>query len=292
MNKISLKIISLGSKGYFNWMPDSMYLKIIYRIRTGKKLNLRNPITFNEKLQWLKIHAKDTIKSIYVDKYDVREYIANQIGAEYLIPVVGGPWFNADDIDFDKLPDRFVLKCTHDSGGVIICKDKSKMDNAEVRSTLKERLRKNFYYRCREWPYKNIKPRIYAETYMEDSSNELRDYKFFCFNGKVKCMKVDFNRFVRHQANYYDTEMNLLPFGEAAFPPDPSKIIEKPFGFEKMILLAEQLAQGFPFIRVDFYNVNGKIYFGELTFFPASGLGNFIPDEADTILGSWLEIPK
>ena len=291
MNKIFLKFISLGSRGYFNWMPDSLYLKIIYRIRTGKKLNLRNPVTFNEKLQWLKIHAKDTIKSVYVDKYAVRQYIADQIGEEYLIPIVGGPWVNGNDINFDKLPNQFVLKCTHDSGGVIVCKDKSALDIPKICNTLNERLRKNFYFRCREWPYKDVLPRIYAEKYMEDSSGELRDYKFFCFNGKVKCMKVDFNRFVKHQANYYDTEMNLLPFGEVICPPDPTKKIQKPEGFEQMISLAEQLAKGFPFIRVDFYNINGKIYFGELTFFPASGLGNFIPDEGDAILGSWLELP-
>lgn len=273
-------------------LPNSLYLKLTYYKRIGKKLNLKSPQTFNEKLQWLKLYNRKPEYTKMVDKYEAKQYVEKIIGKEYIIPTLG-IWNKFEDIDFDKLPNQFVLKCTHDSGGVIICKDKKEFEKDKAREEINICLKANYFYRSREWPYKNVKPRIIAEQYMEDNkSKELRDYKFFCFNGKVKCFKIDFDRFLQHRANYYDTSLKILPFGEAICPPDYNRNLEIPEQINKMIMLAEKLSKDIPFLRVDFYEVNGKIYFGELTFFPASGLGKFTNEEWDKTLGSWIELPK
>lgn len=272
-------------------IPDEMYLKTAYKLATGHTLHLENPQTFNEKLQWLKLYDRRPEYVTMVDKYRVREYIAETIGEEYLIPLLG-VWEKASDIDFDALPDQFVLKCNHDSGSVIICKDKSKLDKRNTIRKLDRALGNSGYWFGREWPYKNVKPCVIAEKYMTDPSlDELRDYKFFCFNGEVKCFKVDFDRFTDHGANYYDREKNILPFGEECCPPRYDKKISFPSTVDKMIPLAERMSKGISFLRVDFYSVDGKIYFGELTFYPASGLGRFAPDEWDRVLGDWVCLP-
>lgn len=273
-------------------IPDKLYLKMQYRLIMGKDLNLTNPKTFNEKLQWLKLYDRKPQYTKMVDKYEVKKYISDTIGEEYVIPTLG-VWNSFDDIDFDILPDQFVLKCTHDSGGIIICKDKAKFDKEAARKKIEGLLARNFFYYGREWPYKNVKPRIIAEKYMiDDSEKELRDYKFFCFGGVCKCMKVDFDRFIDHHANYYDSKGQLLNFGESICPPNPNKNIVLPQNRDIMIQLAEQLSKEIPFLRVDFYDVNGQIYFGELTFFPATGLGSFTNEEWDYILGEWLHLPE
>lgn len=274
-------------------MSDEEYLKKLFYASMGKTLNLDNPQTFNEKLQWLKLYNRKPEYTTMVDKYEVREYIAQKLGTEYLIPLLG-VWDTPDEIDFNKLPDRFVLKCNHNSGlGMYICQDKSKMDVGQVKKELWKGLKQDYYLTGREWPYKNVKRKIIAEKYMEDDAvHELRDYKFFCFNGRCKCFKVDFNRFVEHRANYYDPQGHLLDFGEKICPPDSTKNIVLPENLAEMISLAEKLSVGFPFLRVDLYDVNGKIYFGELTFFPASGFGEFTSEEWDERLGSWIKLPK
>lgn len=280
--KIYLKIISL--------FPDELFLKSIYWLYFGRKLNLVNPQSFNEKIQWLKLHDRKPHYKVLVDKYEVKEYISNIIGKQYIIPTIN-VWDNADDINFDILPDKFVLKCTHDSGGVIICKNKSNLNIPHIKAQLNKRLKKNYYNGLREWPYKDVKPRIIAEKFLSDSDNsDIKDYKFFCFNGIVKFFKVDFNRFVDHHANYYTPKGELLPFGEASFPPSSEHKIILPTNLDKMIHLAERLSAGHNFLRVDFYDVAGQIYFGELTFFPASGLGKFTDDIWDIQLGEMLEI--
>lgn len=272
-------------------MSDTAYLKLIYRLIFGRKLDLKNPQTFNEKLQWLKLNDRKTEYTTMVDKYEVKKYIAEKIGEEYVIPTLG-VWDNFDDIDFDLLPNQFVLKCTHDSGGLVICKDKSKLDIAKAREKINKALTRRFYYFGREWPYKAVKPRIIAEKYMVDESvSELRDYKFFCFGGVCKCLKVDFDRFIEHRANYYDPQGNLLDLGEKICPPNKEKVIVLPDNKEKMLQLAEKLSTNIPFLRVDFYDVNGKIYFGELTFFPASGWGEFTDEKWDYKLGEWIKLP-
>lgn len=271
-------------------IPDRLYISLIYFHHFHKFSNLKNPKTFNEKLQWLKLYDRRPEYSTMVDKYRAKEYVARIIGDEYIIPTIG-VWNSVDEIDWDSLPNQFVLKWNHDSGSIVICKDKTKLDRNKAILRLRKNEHSSGYWYGREWPYKNVKPCIIAEQYMVDESGtELKDYKFFCFAGKVRCMKVDFGRFKDHHANYYDTEMNLLPFGEANLPPVYNHAIEKPRNFEIMVKLAEKLSVGIPFIRVDFYNINGKIYFGELTLYPASGFGRFTSNEWDYKIGDMIDL--
>lgn len=280
----------LGSKGFLNWMPDETYLKLRYYAIFEKKLDIRNPQTFNEKLQWLKLYDRSTSYTNLVDKYEVRKYISKTIGEEYLIPLIG-VWDNFDDIDFSILPNEFVLKCTHDSGGVVICTDKSKFDIEEAKRKINKCLRRNFYYSGREFPYKNIKPKIICEKYLtEDSGTELKDYKFLCFNGKVKTLFVCSNRNSKNglKIDFYDTDWKLMPF-ERHYPSSGIKI-DKPKNYDKMIELSEKLSKDISFLRVDFYEVNSKLYFGELTFYPGSGFEEFTPESYDLLLGSWIKL--
>lgn len=423
---------------------DEFYLKLKFRINMGYRLDLKKPKTFNQKLQWLKLHDHKPEYAMMVDKYAVKQYVADRLGEEYVIPTLG-VWNSVDEIDFDTLPNQFVLKCTHDSGGLCICRDKSKLNIEQVKKRLRIALKHNYFSLNREWPYKYVQKRIIAEQlllsnridfpgnlpsykfycadgeprycqvikdrkvrdvidlcaidwnkkrnidsnvacpndnklvgdnahsvmvpkkleimidicrrvsknmpfvhvnlcteddkkylgeiksyYFSESekfspdiyknildgeiidteninggnfvafangdifpcNGEVNDYKFFCFNGKVHCFKVDFNRFTNHQANYYDSNGNLLNFGEKACPPDYNHIEILPSNLKKMIMLAEKLSAGHVFMRVDFYNINGHIYFGELTFFPAGGIGLFTTNEADEYLGNLIHINK
>ena len=273
-------------------LSDEKYLKIMYWASMHKKLNLSNPRSFNEKIQWLKLYDRKPEYTQMVDKYEAKRYVADRIGNQYIIPTLG-VWNHFDEIDFDSLPNQFVLKCTHDSGGLVICRDKNKLNLNEAKKKIEKSLATNYYYNGREWPYKNVKPRIIAEKYMEDKeTKELRDYKFFCFGGEVRCFKVDFDRFIEHHANYYDKDKNLLKFGEANYPPVYSREIEMSSNIDTMISFAEQLSKNIPFLRADFYDVDGKTYFGELTFYPASGFGNFTSEEWDNVLGKWIELPQ
>ena len=278
-------------KGLYKYMPDEKYIALKFESRLGVKPNLTEPRTFNEKLQWLKLHDRKPLYTTLVDKYAVKRYVASIIGEEYIIPTYG-VWNRFDEIDFDKLPEQFVLKCTHDSGGLVIVKDKNNFDKEAAKKKINKCLKRNYYYKGREWPYKNVKPRIIAEAFMQDSvTGELRDYKFFCFGGKVKCYKVDFDRFVGHKANYYTPDGRLMKLGEVVCPPDFEKKIALPARLEQMEELAQKLSVDQPFLRTDFYDVDGKIYFGELTFFPDSGFGKFVFEGNDELLGSWMKLP-
>ena len=286
------KLVNLG---FFDFIPDEKYIQMRYMRQFGEKCDLINPRTFNEKLQWLKLHDRKPIYTAMADKYAAKKYVAGKIGKEYIIPTLG-VWDDPDDIDFDKLPDRFVLKCTHNSGlGMCICRDRSKLDIPKVKKELRKGLRQNYYLSGREWPYKNIKRRIIAEKYMEDSSsaclsvNDLNDYKLMCFNGKVKCTFVCSERSENLKVTFFDNDWNRLPF-ERHYPAS-DKEIQKPENFDTMIALAEKLSEDIPFVRVDLYNVDGKIYFGELTFYPGCGFEEFSPDKWDRILGDWLVLP-
>lgn len=287
---------------YFGWLPDKPYLRILFLLRTGKILYLNNPKTFNEKLQWLKLYNRRPEYSVMVDKYAVKEYVSNVIGKEYVIPTLG-VWDKPEDIEWNILPNQFVLKTTHGGGGggVYICKDKSSVNQEEVVRMLNKSLKQNLYKEFREWPYKDVKPRIIAEQFMKDDGKhsntidacvmeELHDYKFFCFNGKIEFYKIDFDRFVKHRANYYNRDGSLLPFGEGAYPRDPNKKLTIPSSIPQMIHLAEKLSQGHPFMRVDFYNCKGNIYFGEITFFPAGGFGEITPEIYNSKIGDLLEL--
>lgn len=272
-------------------MPDEEYLVKRFNLVMPYPINMDNPVTFNEKLQWLKIHNRNPKLTQLVDKYEVKDYIEKTIGKDYVIPTIG-VWNSFGQIDFNTLPIQFVLKCTHDSGSIAICKNKVDFDYGSVEKSFNKALKRNLYYSGREWPYKNVKPRIMAEQFMQDSNGELNDYKFFCFNGKVHCFKVDFDRFKSHGANYYNRNGELLHFGEVVCPPNFQKEIKLPVNIEEMISIAEKLSEGFNFVRVDLYNVDGKIYFGEMTFYPASGFGIFTSKDADVQLGKWLELKE
>lgn len=227
-----------------------------------------------------------------VDKYEVRKYIAEKIGDKYLIPLLG-IYDKFEDIDFDKLPYQFVLKCTHDSGSVIFCKDKKNFDRKDVEKKLKKHLKQNFYWPGREWIYKNIKPRIIAEQYMVDESGtELKDYKIMCFNGEPKCSFVCNERFSRTglKVTFFDLNWNVMPF--IRHYPKSNIQIEKPNRYDEMLALSKVLARETYFLRVDFYEINQKIYIGELTFYPGNGTEEFSPPEWDRILGDWITLPK
>lgn len=275
---------------FSRFMDDKTFIRWEYFSGMGKFPNLKSPRTYNEKLQWLKLNDKHEEYSKWVDKYEAKELVRGILGEEYIIPTLG-VWERFDDIDFDALPNAFVLKTTHDSGGVVICKDKNTFDLKSAKKKIEKSLRCNFFYEHREYPYKNIVPRIIAEQYMVDESGtELKDYKFFCFGGKCKMLFVATDRPIDTRFDFFDTDFNHLPFSQGH--PLATKPIVKPAGFEKMIEISEILANPFRHVRVDLYDINGHIYFGELTFFHFSGNVPFVPAQWDKIIGSWLELPQ
>lgn len=278
---------------FCGWMPDKLFLKVKFRLNMGKWPNLKNPKTFSEKLQWLKLYNRCPEYTMMVDKVIAKEFVASVLGEEYIIPTIG-VWEDPDEIDFDKLPDRFVLKVNHNSGtGMYICKDKSRMDVVKVKAELRKGLKENYYKKNREWPYKDVPRRAFAEEYMEDEFGELRDYKFFCFDGEVKALFIASDRSKGEHAtrfDFFDENFNHLPFTNGH--PNATTTPTKPDTFEEMKLLAEKLSKGTPHVRIDFYDVNGKIYFGEMTFFHWSGMKPFDPEEWDCKFGKWLKLPE
>lgn len=279
--------------GFYRWMPDKMFLKLDYKKCMKKKLNLDNPQTYNEKLQWLKLYDRNPLYTTMVDKQEVKKYVAGIIGEQYIIPTIE-VWDEFEEIDFDDLPDQFVLKCTHDSGGLAICKDKATFNKEKACAAIKKSQRQNYFWNRREWPYKNVKPRIIAEQYMEDAETaELRDYKFFTFNGECKLLFVASERQSENaetKFDFFDMDYNHLDFRNGH--PNAEKWPAKPKCFDEMRELAEKLSKDIPHVRVDFYEVNGKVYFGELTFFHWSGMVPFEPEEWDKTLGDWIVLPE
>lgn len=282
----------LSRMGLFNGMSDSTYIRKEYKINMGKELNLEQPKTFNEKLQWLKLYDRKEIYTKMVDKYEVKEYVKNIIGEEYIIPTLG-VWGKVEDIDFDSLPNQFVLKVTHDSGGLVICKDKLNFDVKNAKKILKKSLKRNYYLEHREWPYKDVPRRIIAEEYLEDeSTSELRDYKFYAFDGYVKTMLLATNRQSLDKEltfDYFDREGNHLKL-KNYWHPNSGVTPQLPSKFKDMINLAECLSKGIPHIRVDFYEVNGKIYFGELTFFDMGGYLKLEPTQWEREWGNLIKL--
>lgn len=271
---------------------DELFVKWKYYLNFHKRLHLDNPQTYNEKLQWLKLYNHHEEYTKMVDKYEAKRYVASIIGEEYIIPTYG-VYNSFEEIDFTSLPKQFVLKCTHNSGGVFICKDKAFFDIERARKQVNKWLKKNPFWKNREYPYKNVKPRIIIEQYMEDESGyELKDYKFFCFDGTAKYIFVASDRGKNNEEtkfDFYDMERILLPFSNGH--PNSNKLMKKPLNFDKMIELSERLSQGIPHVRVDLYNINGRIYFGELTFFHWSGLVPFVPEKWDYEFSRWLKLP-
>lgn len=273
-------------------IPDRPYLKLKYRWAFKKPLNLVHPVTYSEKLQWLKLYDRDPLYTELVDKYEVKKYVADKIGEEYIIPTYG-VWTSAEAIDIASLPDQFVLKGTHDGGSVYLCKDKKSFDIDDARKKMAYALKKNYYWHGREWPYKNVQPRIIAEAYMEDEeTEELRDYKFFCFDGVVKALFIasDRQKPVDTKFDFFDADGNHL--GIIQGHPNAEVPPKLPVNFELMKKLASVLSKGFPQLRVDFYEVNGKVYFGELTFSHFDGMVPFIPEKWDEIFGNYIQLPK
>lgn len=275
-----------------NWLPDEAFIIMKwYGRRMPYKLDLKNPKAYNEKLQWIKLYDRNPLYTTLVDKYRVKEYVTDKVGAEHVIPLLGS-WDKVEDIEWDKLPEQFVLKVNHDCGGQIICKDKSNLDIPATIEKLKKSLARNYYYESREWPYKNVEPKVFAEAYMEDEFGELRDYKFFCFDGQVKAMFIATERNAGGEVkfDFFDADFNHLPFTQGH--PNAEKTPDKPKGFEKMKELAKKLSKGIPEVRVDFYDVNGQVYFGEFTFFHFGGIVEFHPTEWDYTFGSWIKLPE
>ena len=282
----------LSSAGFYNHVSDEMFLKKKFELKMGYPLDLENPKTFNEKLQWLKIYDRRPEYTMMVDKYESKNYVASLIGEEYIIPTIG-VWDRFEDIEFDELPNQFVLKCTHDSGGVFIVRDKNSMDKEAIRKRIKHLMNQNYYYHGREWPYKNVKPRLIIEEYLESlESNALKEYKIFCFNGEPKLFLVC--KGAAHGAgrtnDFYDLDFQHIPL--CATYPNASQLESKPDVYEKLIEIAKKVSKGIPQLRVDTYVVDGKIYVGETTFYHDSGFCRLKPEKYDYEFGKLIELPK
>ena len=270
---------------------DKTFIKVKYKSVFGVYPNLISPQTYNEKLQWLKLNDHNPLYSIMVDKYEAKKYVASIIGDQYIIPTLG-VWDHFDDINFDVLPNQFVIKCTHDSGGLIICKDKSTFNISAARKKIEKCLRKNYFYEGREWPYKMVKPRILVEQYLEDPKvHELVDYKIFGFNGVPKVLFIATDRQkegVEVKFDFFDTMFNPLYIKQGH--PNSAHLPPKPEKFDEMLKFTALLSKGFPHIRVDFYEVKGNIYFGELTLYNHSGIVPFDPAIWDKKFGEWIDL--
>lgn len=276
---------------YGCWIPDRLYLQMQYYLRMGKRIDLNNPQTFNEKIQWLKLYNRKPEYTMMVDKLAVKDYVAGIIGSEYIIPTLG-VWDNPEDIDFESLPNQFVLKTTHGGGssGVVICKDKSTFNVKAATLSLKRAMKQNIYKAYREWVYKGITPRIIAEKYLSDLNGELNDYKIFTFNGEAKMIELDYNRFKGHQRNLYDSNWHKLEV-KMEYPSDPRREFSKPKRLDELLELSKKLSAGILHVRTDFFIVNDQFYFGELTFYPDSGYGRITPEEFNWQLGKWINLP-
>lgn len=271
-------------------LSDACYLKLKYYVLMGKKLNLKDPKTYSEKLQWLKLNFRDSKQITMVDKFASKTFVADTIGEKYVVPVLGGPWKKFSDINFDELPNQFVLKTNHDCGGVVICKDKSNFDIKNAKRILTKHLKRKYYWHAREWPYKNVNPVIFAEKYIEDNSGDaIYDYKFFCFNGLPRIMYMSRDKSATPYTDFFDMDFNLLNMKMR----DPNSDVppNKPEHFEEMKQLASKMAEGFPHVRVDFYQVGNVVNVGELTFYHCGGFINITPTKWNEILGSWIELP-
>lgn len=288
----------IGIRGGWRFLNDETYLSLMYYCKFKKKLNLQMPRAFNEKLQWLKLNYKNPLHTGLVDKYEVKKQVSDMIGEEYIVPTIG-VYDSFEDIDFDTLPKAFVLKCTHDSGGLVICRDKEKMDIGRVKKKINQSLKRNYYYVGREWAYKNVKPRIIAEKYMSDEFDGciegdeklgLRDYKFYCFNGTPQFLYVSegLDNHATAKISFLTMDWEFAPFQREDFLTFKT-LPRKPRLFDKMIEIAKTLSQGEPFMRVDLYCINEKIYFSEITFCPCSGFMPLEPEEYDIEIGTYLK---
>ena len=273
-------------------ISDEKAVKRYYKKKSGgRTVNLQNPKRFSEKLQWYKLYSRDPLMQICADKNAVRRYISEK-GYSVLLNDQYGAYSNVKDINLDKLPNQFVLKAAHGSGWNIIVKDKSKLDKKKAKMLMRSWLKQDTSWSGREWVYRDMPRSIVIEKYLEDETGELRDYKFFCFNGQPRFMQLEVGRNTAHNTrNFYDMDWKLMPFGKE-LPHNPDLNVPKPALFDEMKKIAEELCQPFQFVRVDLYQANGKVYFGELTFFPAGGAPDFVPDQYDEIVGDMWELKR
>lgn len=281
------------SLGLHRNMPDADFLCRTYKACMGRTLSLDAPVTFNEKLQWLKLYDRRPEYTVMADKYAVRQHITEKLGEEHLIPLLG-VWDDPDDINFDLLPDQFVLKCNHNSGlGMCICKDKSKLDIPKVRAQLQKGLQEDYYQKNREWVYKDIPRKIICEKFMTNGGEELADYKIHNFNGEARFVLVCRDRFsdTGLTEDFFTPQWEHMPIKRPKLA-NASTPIPKPEQLEQMLEFSKLLSKDIPFVRTDFYVIEGKVYFGEITFFPASGMAEFDPPIWDAKFGSWLELPE
>lgn len=286
----ALFVLYLNSKKLLNWMSDEAFIKLLYKCRFGCDLNLDNPRTFNEKIQFLKLKGFKDEYTDLVDKISVRKIVSERIGEKYLVPIVGGPWNSTSDINISLLPEQFVFKCNHDCGSVIVCRDKNTFDFDNAFKKLDKCIKRNYYEQSRERPYKSIKPRIFAEQFISNKDeNELVVYKFFNFNGKPRIIQtIQGDKTEKETIDYFDTEWKLLDLRQN-FP--NSKVPKsKPIHLDEMIQLSEKLSYGFPFIRVDFYDTADGVKFSEFTLYTDAGIEKFHPEKWDTILGEWIKL--
>ncbi|NER15514.1 glycosyltransferase [Leptobacterium flavescens] len=287
-----LKKLSYGIVKKFKFLNPEYYLKIYYQYYTDKKLDLENPTEFNQKIQWMKIYYQKPILSILVDKYSVREYIKDKIGDQYLNDLIK-VYERASDVNFNELPEKFVLKAVHGSNYNIIVKDKKKLNRLTARWKMHKWMGRNYYYSGGlEWAYKNVTPRIICEKFLNEIGKEsINDYKFFCFNGVPKFIQIDIDRHTDHSRCFYDIDWKKLPFSMTKYKHYQGEV-EKPEKFDEMFDLVKRLAEDFPFVRVDFYAIGEKIIFGEMTFYPGDGIEEFYPDEYNTTIGNYLQLPE
>lgn len=279
--------VGLARRGFLDWMSDSVYLKIIYRLTMHKKLNLKNPCTFNEKLQWLKLHDRKDEYINWVDKIASKEIVASKFGSQYVVPLIS-VWDRVEEIDFDLLPDKFVLKCSHDQGSVVLCDKTKGVDEVKIRRFLQKHLKLDIYRGTREWPYKGVKPRILCEEFLEDN---IIDYKVYCFNGEPRFLYVGQGLTEDHslKIDFFDLDWKPMPFYRTDYNRLDFKL-PQPVLFDEMIQLAKKMSQGTQFVRIDLFEVKGKIYFSEFSLYPGSGYMPFVPENYDEIVGSWLQI--
>lgn len=282
--------------GFYNDRDDKYYLQRCFESIYHSKVDFENPQTFIEKLQYLKLNNRKDEYTTYVDKYSVRDVIKEKLGEEFLIPLLG-VWDNVEQIEFDNLPEKFVIKCNHNSGkGMYICKDKKQLNIECMKKELAQGLKEDYYQICREWPYKNVKRKIIAEQYMENKNeSDLVDYKFFCFGGEPVYCQVIRNRSTNETIDFFDMNWNHQPFtgvfaSNEKICPFSKETIQRPITFELMKKSAKILAEGIPFVRIDFYEINKKMYFGEITFFPGGGFGEFYPTEWNKTIGDMIDV--
>lgn len=288
INAICKKLL----KKYGGFLSDETYIKLSYRIWMHQHLNLDNPQSFTEKLQWLKLYDHNPLYTKLVDKYEVKKWAAERIGNQYIIPTIG-VWNSFESINWDSLPNQFVLKTTFGGGsdGVVICKDKSMASRDKIARIIARSMQTNPYKRLREWPYKDVPRRLIVEQFLEDKSGDLADYKFYCFGGEPKVLLLATNRYTSHNFDYFDMDFKKLPIVSAMGGNNPNLTVEKPQFFDEMKEIARKLSKNLPHVRVDLYCCNGHVYFGEMTLYDSSGLDNLNSEEWNARFGAWITLP-